>query len=422
MNDFVEYLDSLSNLGISPSLKGIECLTKIMGDPQTDYDSIQVTGTNGKTSVSKFLSAILSNHKKQCGLYLSPHLQQYNERWSVDGYDISNSRLEEVGKDLRSSVDKANESLEPRRLTQFEVLTGFALLFFNLEKVDVAVFEVGMGGKWDATSVVKPSVSALTTISMDHSDYLGDSIGEIAKEKSHVIKERTKAVAGSVDGLVKKILSDRSKDQNTEIFFLGDDYQVIIDELSGGVNVEGLYAKYDGLDIRGFNKFQSNNLAIAVVAAELYLEEALCVEGINRALEEVEIIGRAEMICDRPRILLDGAHNEAGSKVLAEVLRNEFKFEKLILILSMLKDKEVPKVLKNLLPFAGTIIATSNQNPRSLTNDELGSLIIKSGYEPLLRSDMDSSLSVAKDLAGDGDLICVTGSLYGVGEAREVLQ
>ena len=422
MNDFIDYLETLSNLGISPSLGGIECLAKIMGDPQSEYDSIQITGTNGKTSTSKFLASILSNHQRKCGLYLSPHLQHYNERWSIDGDDISYSRLAEVGKVLRDWVDKADIALAPRRITQFEVLTGFAILYFHLEKVDVAVFEVGMGGKWDATSVVKPAVSALTTISMDHSDYLGDSIEAIAKEKSHVLKVGTKAVAGRVDDSVKKILTDRAEDQNGEIYFLGDDYKVSARDVSGRVRIDGIFAVYNGLDTRGISKYQIDNLAVAVAAAELYLNEALSIEGIRRSLDQVKLVGRAELISYEPRILLDGAHNEAGSIALGEVLRDEYKFDKLILVLSMLRDKDLPKVLKNLLPLAGSVVATCNHNPRSLSAKELQDIIIDSGHDAALAGDMKSAISNAMEQAGDGDLICVTGSLYGVGEARDALQ
>ena len=422
MSNFVDYLDSLSNLGIEPSLEGIKCLSHFLDDPHSNYDVIQVTGTNGKTSVSKFLSAILSNHGRKTGLYLSPHLQQYNERWSIDGSNISNSRLEEVGGLLRRSVEKADVLLKPRRLTQFEILTGLAFLYFYLEKVDVAIFEVGMGGRWDATSVVKPAVSILTTISMDHADYLGGTIEAIAKEKSYVIKEGTIAVAGRIDVSVKKILAERAREQTGEIYFLGDDYDVSTLQGSGSVSIDGIFTVYDGLSMREFSKFQIDNLAMAVAAAEVYLREELSVEGINKALDEVELIGRAELISDEPRILLDGAHNEAGSRVLSEVLREDYKFDKLILILSVLRDKDVLKVLSNLLPIAGSIIATSNYSPRSLSAEELGDLINKSGFEVNLRSDMESALKYAKALAGISDLICVTGSLYGVGEARGMLQ
>lgn len=422
MSDFVEYLDSLSNLGISPSLDSIKCLSAILDEPQANYDSIQVTGTNGKTSVSKFLSAILSNHKKKCGLYLSPHLQQYNERWSIDGGNISDSSLEEVGRLLRRSVAKAEAILGPRHLTQFEVLTGFAILYFHLEKVDVAIFEVGMGGKWDATSVVKPVVSILTSISMDHSDYLGDTIEEIAKEKSFVIKVETKAVCGMVDDSIKKILIDRAKSQNGEIFFLGDSYSFRDDTNAKSISIDGLFTTYNGLDLGRFSKFQIGNLVMAVAAAELYLGDALLEEGISKALDEVELIGRAELISSRPRILLDGAHNEAGSQVLSQVLNEEYQFDKLILILSVLRDKDVLKVLSNLLPIANSVIVTGNRNPRSLSVEELGDLINSAGYMAVLRTDMVSALQYAKELASVGDLICVTGSLYGVGEARDALQ
>lgn len=417
MSEFKVYLDSLSNLGISPSLEGIRRLVKEIGDPQNSFDAVQITGTNGKTSTARFLSNILRHHSLRCGLYLSPHLQDYNERWSVDGNEISDGRLEELGAELIGYVKKANAAMGGRKLTQFEVLTGFAFYYFMKEKIDVAVVEVGMGGRWDATSVVKPDVAIFTSVTIDHADFLGDTVEKIAAEKSHVIKENTAAITGYVEDSVREILTERAARQGGSIYFLGRDFDVE-DDGKGGVDIRGTNANYEGLYLPLAGEYQRRNLAVAVVAAERYLDRSLDREGLELAIADMSAPGRLELVSKNPRVLLDGAHNAAGAAELRASLEEEFAYHRLIVIISILKDKEVEAFLDTILTLADTVIVTTNDNSRALSETELFQLAKDRAINVRSAISIKAALDTAAEMAGEDDLICVTGSLYGVGEAR----
>lgn len=437
MKRFIRYLDSLSNLGISPSLAGIKALSRELGQPQKKFDSIQITGTNGKTSTARILSAILKNHGLKCGLYLSPHLQTYNERWSINGYDIGDRELEILGLKLIEYVKAANAKLtisgaspsaptgkeglaSVKYLTQFEVLTGFALAYFRESAVDAAVMEVGMGGRWDATSIIHPKVAVVTTITIDHADFLGDTLAKIAREKSYVIKKGTNALAGYVRPSVQKILRRRAANREAQIKFLGQDFSFRADSSGDTFTVRGLFRDYPKLRLNLIGDFQRQNAAIAIAAAETYLGRALEPARLSKALLEAKSPGRLEIMETSPTIILDGAHNPAGAAELRRALEKDFNYGRLFFVISMLRDKDVPAFLQTVMPLAAETILTTNHNPRALSAKELAFFALEIDPKVSTAPNLKAAVDRMRAIAGPPDTICITGSLYGVGEARSL--
>lgn len=422
-SQLISYLKKLTNQGVNPSLKEITLLCRELGNPQAAYRSIQVTGTNGKTSTAKMLASILKAHGLRCGLYLSPHLIKYNERLSINGRLISDQEFVELAEKVMGAVVRVNELISPRQLSEFEVLTGMAFYYFAEKQVDVAIFEVGMGGRWDATSAIIPKVAVVTKIAKDHAGYLGETLTEITSEKSYVIKDQTSAVSGPQADEVRDVLLKRAQAMSGSVTFLGRDFDILPDRESGDISVTGLYKKYHHLKLGLGGSFQEDNAALAIAAAETYLQAALDNSKLSQALLEVESMGRWQRIGQAPAVIFDGAHNPAGISRLTEEIEKQ-SFKKLILIISVLRDKEAAKMLEILLPLADIVFVTTNTNQRAMPVKELKelSVLINSKLLGDKQSIIEEASSVkdalvkAKAAANSDDLILLTGSLYGVGE------
>jgi len=427
-SEAVDYLDSRIVLGVKPSLDRISALAGLMDSPQDAYDAIQVTGTNGKTSVSWMVAAILQGCGFRAGLFTSPHLETVRERISVNGKLISANQFTQTLAEIMPLIKKAEAEVgEP--LTYFEVVTAVAYRYFQREGIDVAVLEDGMGGRWDATNVVASKVAVVTNIGIDHVEELGRTRPKIAGEKVGIINEGAVLITAESSGNILRLISRRCKEVGAEMKLFGRDfrlgysvpYRVPGEPPSQFISVRGLDGKeFKDIKLPMIGKHQAVNAACAVAASQAYTDalERTDTEAFRRALESSSIPGRLEILSEQPLVAVDGAHNVDGAERLASTLLEEFDYEKLVIVVSILADKDARGILRILGAVASDVIVTENRNPRSISAKHLGAFCRMEGIEHRVEPDFPSAMRLAYNIAGREGLICVAGSLYTVSEAR----
>lgn len=396
MAEELTWLESLHHRGIQP---GLERMRAAVHPADSDFPVIQVAGTNGKGSVCHLLDAILHEEGYTVGRYTSPHLQRVHERIAVNGQPISDTALAREAAALRG---------EDIGFTYFEALTVIALRHFRRRKVDLAILEVGMGGRLDATSVVDADLAVITTVALEHERYLGTTIAAIAAEKAGIIKPGSRAVTACT-GEALEVVRQRAGECGAPLLVVGQD--VTWDQRGPrrftvrGQRTHDLTTRLDG-------RFQGANVALAVAAAEL-LE--VSPDSIARGVSTTTIPGRMER---RGRFLLDGAHNPAAMQALRESL-SDIPHERLIIVLGMMEDKNIPGMVRELPP--GQIIATRASTPRAASPRLLARHLAAAGRSCTVADDVRQALHRAREKVGEGDLVLVTGSLYLVGEVRSLL-
>ncbi|HEB12102.1 MAG TPA: hypothetical protein ENI11_00290 [Actinobacteria bacterium] len=419
--DFSGYLDGLENLGIEPSLLGIEALCHELANPQSRFDTIQVTGTNGKTSTSRMIQALLSASGLTVGVYTSPHLEDYRERIMVDGVQISEADFSDIGGLVQEKARVAEQSLAGRRITQFEVITAAAFEYFARRAVKVAVLEGGMGARWDATSLVAPEVGVVTNVSLDHAGWLGPKLEDIAGEKAYVIQEGNSVIIGPVSRVVMRIFDERATAVGAYLLKNGEHFSKSVRD-SGELELVTPKGAYFGISLGASGPWQAENALLAAVSAETYLDNPLEPKTVRNVLDTVKVPGRAELVPGSPEYLLDGAHNRAGIERLVSFLRSQYQGRRLIFLVSILRDKEAPGMVADLCHLGNKIIFTSSKNPRCYEPDELKELASHSSAREVLSLEMGSAIKEAAAVAGDEGLVVVTGSLFLVGAVRKLLR
>jgi len=420
----LEYLDSRIVFGITPGLERIEELLKLVKNPQLSYPVIQVTGSNGKSSVTRMISQILAESDFRVGAYTSPHLHSYTERITIDGEGITKKDFAAVLQELVPLIEKVDEETkEP--LTHFEILTALAFLCFHHKQIEAAVVEVGMGGRWDATSAASPKVAIITNIELEHTDILGKTVTAIAEEKAHIIKENSRALVGPLTKEALKIVKERSQKLGVNLKQLGQDFYPTSYSLDQGkqeLSVKGLFRVYEGLNLSAMGRHQAQNLALAVAGAETFNGWPLEKPKVQKALEKLDFPGRMEKIrLASTTIVLDGAHNPAAARSLAQAVKENFSWEKLFLILAIFKDKDFTEVLKELAPLADLTVLSENTSERRAPVEILASETRKLTQNYVTEPNLNRAIDFALEKAGPGDLVLITGSLYTVAEAREYL-
>ncbi|MDI6799371.1 MAG: folylpolyglutamate synthase/dihydrofolate synthase family protein [Actinomycetota bacterium] len=414
----LSYLNSFGYNEINPGLERIEALLFELGSPHRGYDAIQVTGTNGKTSTSRILSLLLSAHGLKTGLFTSPHLISPTERYEISGEEIDKETFHKAVFYLKPYVERLNERIYPDSLSYFELSTALAFLIFKEAEVDLAVLEVGMGGRWDATSVCRPKVSVITNVALDHTDRLGDTVAEIAFEKAHIIKEGSLALVGDLCPQARPVIEERTRKEGSKLKALGEDFFLVA--TASAFSVKGLYGNYEDLKTSLLGEHQMKNAALALVAAEATLNRALDIELTKRVLKDARSPGRLEIVSVNPTIIFDGAHNPAGAKELVKSLKSGFKYDKLEFILAILDDKDVEGILSELALLDASFILTKNNNQRSAQPERLARSLRK--REVLFAQDVESAIEMALARSASSDVICVTGSLSTVAEAKAAIR
>ncbi|MGZ8631864.1 MAG: bifunctional folylpolyglutamate synthase/dihydrofolate synthase [Actinomycetota bacterium] len=415
-------LDSRKESRMIPDLSRILALATYLDDPQLAYPTIHVTGTNGKGTAARVATEVACAHGIAAGLYTSPHLESVTERLSVCGVDVADAEFAEEFTRLLPYLELVDgQSEEP--VTYFEALTALAYLWFADKPVGLGVFEVGMGGTWDATNLVASDVAVVTPIALDHPE-LGSTLTEVAGEKAGIIKEDRVAVVREQDAEALAVLEERCAKVGASMLQEYRDWEVLERLLAvGGQSfvVRGHYQTYDELFLPLFGEHAVHNAAAAIVACESLFDEALDEELLRVALAGVRWQGRLEVAQRRPTILLDGAHNPAGAEALAEALRESFTWERLHLVVSIGANKDLAGIVRPLAPLADAAYAARNESEQTGDAVPIAEAFGAEGTTVSLHPSIADALEAARAAAGEGDLICVTGSLYTVADARRAL-
>jgi dihydrofolate synthase/folylpolyglutamate synthase len=421
----LSYLYSLEQFGIKFGLQNIQRFMELLGNPEKNLRAIHIAGTNGKGSVAAYCASILQCAGYNVGRYTSPHLVRFEERIVINGKQISEANLVryvEKIKPIAAQIAQENQGMHP---TFFEVTTALALDYFAQSQVDFVVLEVGMGGRLDATNVVDAKVAIITNITFDHMQYLGDTLTKIAYEKAGIIKPGAKVITGAAGEALTEI-QRLCEERNAELIVYPQDIAYQEDLDANELRQFTIATKqniYPHLKIKMLGRYQYINatLAIAGIEALQSLYNIDCTSAITAGLEQTFWPGRLEMVQTNPMIVLDGAHNVAGVESLRTALLNEFKYENLYLIIGIANDKESQKMLELLCPLAKEVIITTARTHRAIPPETLLPFAQPVSKQVAIVKTIPDAIQYAFKIAGKNDLICIAGSLYVVGEARETL-
>lgn len=420
MNNYqesVNYINSLEFFGIKLGLRNITALLTALGDPHRQFKSVQVAGTNGKGSVSAMLSAIFTEAGYKVGLYTSPHLVSVRERFRINERIISEERFHRLATDVKAALP------EDIPITYFEFTTAMAFLLFAQEKVDLAIVEAGLGGRLDATNTLTPELAVITNISHDHEAHLGKSLMSIVKEKAGIIKPGLSLIAGVHQPKLLNIIQETCSTFDNPLYVFGQDFR--IRRASGNrFSYQGIWLKLTSLEVKLRGQHQLNNAALALAVVEAMGSKGWSVDGrmIREGFKKVIWPGRQEIFEGNPTILMDGAHNPAGVKTLCHSLARDFIYNRLLLIWGGMEDKNHYAMLKQLAPMAQVIIFTRPKARRAADTTMLSAQLGPFDGIVYLTDQVSEAIGKAKMLAEENDLICIAGSLYMIGEAREIIE
>ncbi len=410
-------LKKLSEEGFFDIKPGLERITKVLtylDNPQDKIKSVLIAGTNGKGSVASILSNILIFNNYKTGLYTSPHLVSVTERIKINSTDISDNNFDIA----LGTVFDACETTGVK-LSYFEIVTAAAFVYFENNKIDIAILEVGMGGRWDATNVVNPLISAITNISFDHQEHLGDTLELIASEKAEIIKEKVPVVSG-VTGNEQKVLVDKVLSKNTEIYFIDKHFNFDVKE-SNSFNYYGIDKELKNLSTNLIGKHQIMNSSLALAAAELLdtnNEFNIDFKNIQNALKSVEYEGRFEILSSNPYLILDAAHNTASVKTVVNTIDELKVNKKFTFLVSMLKDKNHEEYLSLISGNAEKIVITKIPNERGAESKYLYDISKKYLDNVEIVEDYKEAFEYVKTL---NTHVCITGSIYLIGLIKEYI-
>ena len=418
---------------IRPRLEPTRRAVELLGEPQRSYRVIHITGTNGKTSTTRFIERILREHGLRTGRFTSPHLLKFTERMAIDGEPVSDEVLYGVYVDIEPILVMVDQELAAQSeapLTFFEALSVLGFAVFADAPVDVLVLEVGMGGAWDSTNVADGDVAVFTPVGLDHMDRLGNTISEIAETKSGIIKQGALVVTSDQTPEALKVLQRVSSEKAEGLFQLGKDFSVeSYQATSTGqrVVVSGLAQKYGPYEAPVFGIHQSANLAVAIAAVEAFLgggQVPIADDVLRSAVADLSSPGRLQLVRTEPALLLDGAHNPAGAKTLAVSLKSEFSAKPLVGLVAVLSDKDVPGVLSELAGCFERLVVTESSSNRSLEISDLEKLAFEhSGTKTEAVAGARAALERARTIAREIDgMVVVTGSISLVGDVLQILQ
>ena len=412
----VAYLYRLQTHGIKLGLETMTALTARLGMPQNRYRTVHIAGTNGKGSTAATAAAILQAAGYRVGLYTSPHLVDFRERIRVNGEMIPESRVAQLTNQLQAL---SQPELSP---TFFEYTTAMAFQHFADTAVDVAVLEVGLGGRFDATNVVTPMACAITTIALDHQAYLGSTLSSIAFEKAGIIKPGVPVVLGRLDDDAWRTIEQVARERQAPVFRIGEHFHTEGEEPQQ-FSYGGVGTHYDGLTCVLAGRHQLDNAACALALLEAAAPQGIVItsEAARTGLQAVNWAGRLEVVDRRPTILLDGAHNPAAATALADFLTGADRLHPsrpVILVLGMMRDKDHRGFVEPLRSLVDEVVLTQADLPRSATAQELQSSLGDLLPHPHVVPSLSDAIALARQLATPDGLVCVTGSLMLVGECK----
>lgn len=420
---------------IEPSLDRISHLVTLLADPHLAYPVIHVTGTNGKTSTSRMIESLLRAMGLNTGLITSPHLHSVTERIRINGRPISAEKFVDAYDEIEpylAIVDTESLANGGPAMSYFEVLTGLGFSIFADSPVDVAIVEVGLGGEWDATNVVQAAVSVVTPIGMDHMDYLGDTLRDIATAKAGIIKQDGLAILSHQTAEAAEVLLERIVQVNATVAREGIEFGVSERNIAMGgqvVSFNGLHNSYEEVIIPLYGIHQVSNASVALAAVEAFFgaDRPLPIEVVREGFENVASPGRLEVVRRSPTIVVDAAHNPHGAQVLADAIEESFSFEYIIGVVSVMGDKDVDGVLAALEPIFNEVVVTWNGSPRAMSVDDIESLAESAfGRDRVhtadnLMSAIDKAIELADSAGTTGVGVVVTGSVVTAATGRMLM-
>ena len=423
---------------LEPTLERIDYLTDALGSPQLSYPTIHLTGTNGKTTTSRMIDAILYQLGYRTGRFTSPHLESITERISINGEPISAEAMVATYNDIALYLEMVDGRMN-HPLSFFEAITAMAFVAFAEYPVDVGVIEVGMGGEWDATNVVNAAVNVITPIGFDHMEYLGTTIEAIAKTKSGIIKANSITILSAQESEAAKVLIERCIAMESAPIREGIEFSLAKREIALGgqvISIDGVNGRYEDLFLPLHGEHQGHNAALAVAAVEAFTgESAIDREVLGEAFALIRSPGRLEVMHREPTVIIDAAHNPHGMSTLIRTLEHEFDFDKRVAIFAPMGDKDVEGMLELLEPHFDAIIVTKNSSPRSSDLTHLEELAVARFGRSRTQSSTNLSSGISEAIqwakaqgnasAERGKMraaVVITGSVVTVGEARTILK
>jgi len=418
---------------IEPSLDRIAALCDALGSPQLSYPTIHIAGTNGKTTTARMIDSLFRELGYRTGRFTSPHLESFLERISINGLPIPAEGMIATYNDIALYLDLIDSRL-PHPISFFEAMTALAFVAFAEFPVDIAIIEAGMGGEWDATNVVQSQVSVITPIGLDHQEYLGNTIAEIALTKSGIIKHESHVVMAAQPVDAATALTARVIERAAIPYREGLEFSVTKRALAVGgqlVTIKGIFDTYEDIFIPLYGAHQSTNAAVALAAAEAFAGVALDEEVVRRAFANVESPGRLEVLYRDPTVIVDAAHNPHGAHALAQTLEREFDFESIFGVVAILGDKDVVGVLAELEPVIDRLVVTQSSSDRALPVDRLFDLAIPIfGADRVYKEgDLRTAITYAMEQCtlinqvSEGiSAVVVTGSVVTAGETRAIVR
>jgi folylpolyglutamate synthase/dihydrofolate synthase len=438
---------------IDPTLDRIAMLVELLGDPQRAFQVVHVAGTNGKTSMARMIDSLLRERGLRTGRFTSPHLVSVRERITIDGVPLSAERFVEIYDETLPYIQIV-DSRQPVPMSFFEVLTGMMFAAFADAPVDVAVIEVGIGGRWDATNVADGAVAVVGPVAMDHMQYLGDTIEEIAAEKAGIIKPGAVAILAQQQLAAAEVLLEQAASVGASVAREGIEFGVLSREIAVGgqqLVLQGLRGTYTDVYLPLFGGYQASNAVCALAAVEAFagVSETVSVEGgslslgpglssaaldpalVRAGFAKVSSPGRLEVLRRSPTVIADAGHNPAGMAATLEALTESFDFPRVIGVLAVSADKDVAGLLEELEPVLSDLVVTVNSSPRSMPAEELAEVArdVFGEDRVLVRDRLDDALEAAVGLADEqvgeelpgSAAVLVTGSVVTAGDARALL-
>jgi dihydrofolate synthase/folylpolyglutamate synthase len=418
---------------IEPSLDRISALTDLLGSPQLSYPTIHIAGTNGKTSISRMIDALMSELGYRTGRFTSPHLESFLERISIKGQPIDPAEFIKNFNDIALYLELV-DSKQPHQISYFEALTALAFVAFAEHPVDVGVIEAGLGGEWDATNVVQSQVSVMTPIGLDHMDYLGNTLEEIAQTKAGIFKPESNVVLAAQTPEVAKVLMAQVAKVSAIPFREGIEFSLANRAIAVGgqlISINGLYGLIEDIFLPLYGAHQANNAAVALAAVEAFAGVQLDSDLVRSAFSKVTSPGRCEVIHRDPTVIIDAAHNPHGAKAITNTISSEFDFETVIGVVAVLGDKDAAGILAELSQVVDYLVVTQSSSARALPANELAQ-IAKQFFTaeqieviPELRGAITyatEKANLANQVSEGVNAVLITGSVVTAGEARAIVR
>ncbi len=415
----LDYLYGLERHGIVFGLTNIRNILKAVGNPHETLKAVHIGGTNGKGSTAAMIQSIMSRCGYRVGLYTSPHLISFTERVRIDDREITEEEVVCLTERIRGAI---RGSRIPETFTFFDFTTAMAMLYFVDARVDLAVVEVGLGGRLDSTNVVDPLLVVITNISLDHRDYLGDTLEEVAREKAGIIKEGRPVITAAKQPKVVNLFRRVCSEKNAPLFRVGRDFR---GRRAGHRRFHYHGRKLDlaNLELRLAGRHQIVNATTALGAVEMLEGNGYRIrdEAIYGGLAAVQWPGRLEVVMEPPTVLLDGAHNPGAAQRLREAILEEFSYDRLLLALGIMNDKDYRRIISILVPLADITLLCKPRCERAAPPQVLLEEVERIGRKGKIVEDVGEAVQNLLSLASERDLICITGSFYTIGEAKAFL-